>query len=198
MVRCQETAVPPRQQPLAIVQVGREPPNPEGVDAGCRKLESRAEIPSSFRQMSATIGVFASLSSISPEVIAARSMNNCPRTARRNPLFSLRSAPNVRPPPRSIPPVRSPPAERGHTQAIPRDCAIVPRPIDLDIWLLVPSRCGGPWSAPPRHLLALLWPSGQPLWVASGSAGQSTLWQTRRFDGLLTDRPDGPCLLAKF
>jgi hypothetical protein len=125
MVRCQETAVPPRHQPLAIVQVGREPPNPEGVDAGSRKLEARAEIPSSFRQMSATIGAFTSLSSISPEVIAARSMNDCPRTALRNPLFSLRSAPNVRPPPRSIPPVRPHPSERGHTQAIPRDCAIV-------------------------------------------------------------------------
>ena len=81
---------------------------------------------------------------------------------------------------------------RGHTRAIPRDCVTVPRPHRLDIWLPVPSRCGGAWSAPPRHPSALLWPSGQPLWVASGSAGQSTLWQTRRFDGFVTDRPDGP------
>ena len=43
-----------------------------------------------------------------------------------------------------------------------------------------------------RHFLDLLWPSGQRLWVASGSAGQSTLSQTWRFDGILTDRPDGP------
>ena len=129
MVRCQETAVPPRHQPLAIVQVGREPPNPEGVDAGSRKLEARAEIPSSFRQMSATIGAFTSLSSISPEVIAARSMNDSPRTALRNPLFSLRSAPNVRPPPRSIPPVRPHPSERGaHPGDSKRLCNRAPDP----------------------------------------------------------------------
>jgi hypothetical protein len=43
-----------------------------------------------------------------------------------------------------------------------------------------------------RHLLDLYGPSSQRLWVASGSAGQSTLSQTWRFDGILTDRPDGP------
>jgi hypothetical protein len=98
------------------------------------------------------------------------------RTALRNPLFSLRFAPDVRPPAGSIPSVRWPSERRGHTQAIPTDCTIVLGPLRLGHMVC---RCRVAVRRSEGQALAISWlsygPFGQLLWAASGSARQSTL-----------------------